>query len=87
MDSQRLSGGSGLRWLQAIMSMVLMGTPRLLLWLWLLPLRDVMSFLIWLGAVLAIASTGAVAGCGSIATVNCKKLLRILKTRKVRLLE
>ncbi|WNC46344.1 glycosyltransferase [Thermosynechococcus sp. GLH187] len=42
-------GVQGLRWLQAIMSMVLMGTPRLLLWLWLLPLRDVMSFLIWLG--------------------------------------
>lgn len=42
-------GVQGIRWLQAIISMVLMGTPRLLLWLWLLPLRDVMSFLIWLG--------------------------------------
>ncbi|MFN4279381.1 glycosyltransferase [Thermosynechococcus sp.] len=42
-------GVQGIRWLQAIISMILMGTPRLLLWLWLLPLRDVMSFLIWLG--------------------------------------
>lgn len=38
----------GIRWLQAIVSMVLMGAPRLLLWLWLLPLRDVMSMVIWL---------------------------------------
>ncbi|MCI3279467.1 bacteriohopanetetrol glucosamine biosynthesis glycosyltransferase HpnI [Synechococcus sp. PCC 6717] len=38
----------GIRWLQAIVSMILMGTPRLLLWLWLLPLRDVMSLVIWL---------------------------------------
>ncbi len=37
-----------IRWLQAILSMVLMGTPRLLLWLWLLPLRDVMNLFIWL---------------------------------------
>lgn len=44
-----LLGVQGIRWLQAILSMVLMRTPRLLLWLWLLPLRDVMSFLIWLG--------------------------------------
>lgn len=42
-------GVQGIRWLQAIISIILMGTPRLLLWLWLLPLRDVMSFLIWLG--------------------------------------
>ncbi|BAY52048.1 putative glycosyltransferase [Thermostichus vulcanus NIES-2134] len=39
----------GIRWLQAVISILLMGTPQLLLWLWLLPLRDVMSFLIWLG--------------------------------------
>ncbi|MDG2991500.1 glycosyltransferase [Candidatus Synechococcus calcipolaris G9] len=38
----------GLRWGQAIISMVWMKAPGLLAWVWLLPLRDGLNFLIWL---------------------------------------
>ena len=37
-----------IRYIQVLISILTIKTPRLLLWLWALPLRDLLSFLVWL---------------------------------------
>jgi ceramide glucosyltransferase len=37
----------GLRIVQSLVAMVKMGCPRLIRWVWLLPLRDLLNFVIW----------------------------------------
>jgi len=41
--------GFGVRWLQAWICVRAMRCGRLLPWLWILPLRDALSFAVWLG--------------------------------------